>query len=58
MITILEAKKIAGRLFVEEYGEDYVRNNIDRIGTGVVDEDGTVQVDFELSEKSISDYWD
>ena len=58
MLSQKEIKIIAGRLFVEEYGRDFVCDNIDRIGTGLMYDDNSVRVDFDISEKNIDEYDD
>ena len=54
MLTSLEAKVIAGEKLVEKYGLAFVRENIDqKLFTGVIDQEDSYQVDFELVANSI-----
>ena len=54
MLTIREAKVIAGKILVEKYGIDFVRNNIDkRLFTGSMDQGESYRIDFELFKENI-----
>lgn len=58
MVTVQEAKVIAGQMLVEKYGIDFVLSNKDRIGTSVEYTEEAINVYFDLSEKPIDQYPD
>lgn len=56
MLTVREAKIIAGRLLVEKYGISFVRDNIDkRLFTTCMDQDESFRINFELFKHDIGD---
>ncbi len=58
LITDKELKIMAGELFLEEFGREFLIENRNRIGTGIIDYDDVVCVDFEIFEKDIGEYGD
>lgn len=59
MLTIREAKVIAGRMLVEKYGYDFLRNNTKKISSSVMKKDNNiVNIFFDLAEKDIDSYDD
>lgn len=54
MLTVLDAKVIAGKELVDRFGLDFVRDNIGRkLFTGVVDREDSYQVDFEMFKDDV-----
>lgn len=56
MITVQEAKTIAGRMLIEKFGLDFVLLNKNKLGTSVECSDGSIKIYFDLSEKPIDQY--
>ena len=54
MITVTDAKIIAGKILAQSKGEDFVRTNIGkRLFTTCMDEEDSFIINFELFDKSI-----
>ena len=55
MISLMAGKDIAGRAFVEKFGKDFVRTNIDKLGTDVSRVNKNMTVFFIHYPKNISE---